>query len=75
MDDERDITNSFSLVLEDSRLFNVDTFSDARIDLSKFEPNHYDLLRFDSKRPRINGFALYVNITKWIGASVCVETM
>jgi DNA-binding response OmpR family regulator len=64
VDDERDITNSFSLVLEDSRLFDVDTFNDPRIDLSNFEPNHYDLLLFDIKMPHINGFELYDKIKK-----------
>jgi DNA-binding response OmpR family regulator len=64
VDDERDITNSFGLFLEDSRLFDVDTFNDPRIDLSNFEPNHYDLLLFDIKMPHINGFELYDKIKK-----------
>jgi PleD family two-component response regulator len=53
VDDERDITNSFSLALEDSGLFDVDTFNDPRIALSNFKPNHYDLLLFDIKMPHI----------------------
>lgn len=75
VDDERVITNSYSLVLEDSRLFDVDTFNDPRIDLSNFEPNHYDLLLFDNKKPHINGFELYDKIKKWIVASKFVHTI
>ena len=60
MDDERDITNSFSLALEDSGLFDVDIFNDPRIALSNFEPNHYDLLLF--MMPQMNGFELYDKI-------------
>jgi DNA-binding response OmpR family regulator len=75
VDDERVITNSYSLFLEDSRFFNVDTFNDPRIDLSNFEPNHYDLLLFDIKMPHINGFELYDKIKKWIVASKFVHTI
>jgi DNA-binding response OmpR family regulator len=64
VDDERDITNSFSLALEDSGLFDVDTFNDPRIALSNFKPNHYDLLLFDIKMPHMNGFELYDEIKK-----------
>jgi DNA-binding NtrC family response regulator len=54
VDDEIAITNSSSLALEDSGLFDVDTFNDPRIALSNFEPNHYDLLLFDIKMPHMN---------------------
>jgi DNA-binding response OmpR family regulator len=64
VDDERDITNSFSLALEDSGLFDVDTFNDPRIALSNFEPNRYDLMLFDIKMPHMNGFELYDKIKK-----------
>ena len=39
VDDEADITLSFSLALEDSGLFEVDTYNDPLVALSNFRPN------------------------------------
>ena len=44
VDDEVDITNSFSLALEDSGLFEVDTYNDPLVALSNYRPNFYVLL-------------------------------
>ena len=64
VDDEADITNSFSLALEDSGLFVVDTYNDPLVALSNYRPNSYDLLLLDIKMPKMNGFELYAQIKK-----------
>ena len=64
VDDEADITNSFSLALEDSGLFVVDTYNDPLVALSNYRPNSYDLLLLDIKMPKMNGFELYGQIKK-----------
>jgi CheY-like chemotaxis protein len=64
VDDEADITLSFSLALEDSGLFVVDTYNDPLVALSNYRPNSYDLLLLDIKMPGMNGFELYNQIKK-----------
>jgi DNA-binding response OmpR family regulator len=64
VDDEVDITLSFSLALEDSGLFEVDTYNDPLVALSNFRPNSYDLLLLDIKMPNMNGFELYDKIKR-----------
>ena len=64
VDDEVDITLSFSLALEDSGLFEVDTYNDPLVALSNYRPNSYDLLLLDIKMPNMNGFELYDKIKK-----------
>jgi DNA-binding response OmpR family regulator len=64
VDDDADITNSFSLALEDSGLFLVDTYNDPLVALSNYRPNSYDLLLLDIKMPEMNGFELYEQIKK-----------
>ena len=64
VDDDVDITNSFSLALEDSGLFVVDTYNDPLVALSNYRPNSYDLLLLDIKMPKMNGFELYEKIKK-----------
>jgi CheY-like chemotaxis protein len=64
VDDDVDITNSFSLALEDSGLFLVDTYNDPLVALSNYRPNSYDLLLLDIKMPEMNGFELYEQIKK-----------
>jgi two-component system, OmpR family, response regulator ChvI len=58
VDDDPDITNSFSLCLEDSGLFEVDTYNDSVEALSNFKANSYDLVLLDIKMPKLNGFQL-----------------
>ena len=64
VDDEVDITLSFSLALEDSGLFEVDTYNDPLVALSNYRPNSYDLLLLDIRMPAMNGFELYDKIKK-----------
>jgi DNA-binding response OmpR family regulator len=58
VDDEPDITKTFSLLLEDCG-FEVDTYNDPELALSHFRPGVYDLLLLDIRMPAINGFSLY----------------
>ena len=64
VDDEVDITLSFGLALEDSGLFEVDTYNDPLVALSNYRPNSYDLLLLDIKMPNMNGFELYDKIKR-----------
>jgi two-component system, OmpR family, response regulator ChvI len=64
VDDEVDITLSFSLALEDSGLFEVDTYNDPLVALSNYRPNSYDLLLLDIRMPAMNGFELYDKIKR-----------
>ena len=64
VDDEEDITLSFSLALEDSGLFEVDTYNDPLVALSNYRPNSYDLLLLDIRMPVMNGLELYSQINK-----------
>jgi two-component system, OmpR family, response regulator ChvI len=64
VDDEVDITLSFSLALEDSGLFEVETSNDPLVTLSNYRPNYYDLLLLDIRMPAMNGFELYDQIKK-----------
>ena len=58
VDDDTDITNSFSLCLEDTGLFEVDTYNDSVEAISKFKADSYDLALLDIKMPMLNGFEL-----------------
>ena len=64
VDDEVDITLSFSLALEDSGLFEVESSNDPLVALSNYRPNYYDLLLLDIRMPAMNGFELYDKIKK-----------
>jgi DNA-binding response OmpR family regulator len=64
VDDDVDITFSFSLALEDSGSFEVDTYNDPLVALSYYRLNSYDLLLLDIKMPNMNGFELYDKIKK-----------
>jgi FixJ family two-component response regulator len=58
VDDERDISNSMRLVLNNYG-FDVDSFTDAIEALKNFKPDFYVLVILDIKMPEINGFELY----------------
>jgi DNA-binding response OmpR family regulator len=64
VDYDVDITFSFSLALEDSGSFEVDTYNDPLVALSYYRLNSYDLLLLDIKMPNMNGFELYDKIKK-----------
>ena len=38
--------------------FEVDAYSDPELALSAFKPNYYDLLIFDTKMPKMDGYEL-----------------
>ena|SRR5215217_8628068 len=74
VDDEHDITYSFSIALEDKG-FAVDTFNDPQEALSNFKAGLYDLLLLDVKMPKMNGFELYQEMEKIDNkAKVCFIT-
>src|SRR5918996_4859691 len=58
VDDDTDITNSFSLCLEDTGLFEVVTYGDSVEAISNFKADSYNLVLLDIKMPRLNGFEL-----------------
>ena len=62
VDDDPDITNTFSIGLEDTGLFAVETYNDSVEALSNFQPNLYDFVLLDIKMPKMSGFELYDKI-------------
>jgi PleD family two-component response regulator len=58
VDDDSDITSSFSLCLEDTGLFEVVTYNDSVEALSNFNADFYDLVLLDIKMPKLDGFEL-----------------
>jgi CheY-like chemotaxis protein len=64
VDDDPEITKTFTMVLEDSGLYEVDSYNDPLIALQNFETNFYDLLLLDIRMPNMNGFELYNKIEK-----------
>ena len=67
VDDEVDITTVFKLGLEEADL-QVDVYNDQLLALSDYKPDTYDLLLFDIRMPRMNGFELYKKIKDIEGA-------
>jgi DNA-binding response OmpR family regulator len=59
VDDDPDITNTFSVGLEDTGLFAVETYNDSVEASSNFQPYMYDFILLDIKMPEISGFELY----------------
>jgi DNA-binding response OmpR family regulator len=64
VDDDPDITTSFHLSLEDTSLFEVETYNDSTEALSNFQSNSYDLVLLDIKMPKMSGFELCDKIKK-----------
>jgi two-component system, OmpR family, response regulator ChvI len=58
VDDDSDITNSFSLCLEDTGIFQVVKYNDSVEALYNFKADSYDLVLLDIKMPKLNGFEL-----------------
>ena len=63
VDDEHDITLTVQLGLEASG-FDVDTFNDSEVALTRFKPSLYDLVLIDIMMPKIDGFVLYQELKK-----------
>jgi DNA-binding response OmpR family regulator len=61
VDDDVDITHSFSLALQKDG-FIVDTYNDPLIALGVFKADLYDLVLSDIKLPKMDGFELYDKI-------------
>ena len=59
VDDDSEVRKSFELVLEDSGLFQVVTFSDPMLALSNFGPDLYDMVLLDIMMPNVDSFKLY----------------
>ena len=72
VDDDPDITTSFSLSLNDTGLFEVETYNDSVEALSNFKANSYDFVLLDIKMRNMSGFELYDKIRKLHGrVKVC----
>jgi DNA-binding response OmpR family regulator len=64
VDDDPDITNIFTVGLEDTRSFVVETYNDSVEALSNFRPYLYDFILLDVKMPKMSGFELCDRIKK-----------
>jgi DNA-binding response OmpR family regulator len=64
VDDSSDITVTIKTGLEDTGLFQVDTFNDPKLALSSFKPGLYDLILIDFKMPKMYGHVLYDEIKR-----------
>jgi CheY-like chemotaxis protein len=64
VDNDPDITNSYSLCLEDTGLFEVETYNDTVEALSNFKANSYDLVLLDIRMPIMDGYELYDKMKK-----------
>jgi DNA-binding response OmpR family regulator len=58
VDDEKDIVITLREILEETGSFEVKTFTDPVLALSKFKASVYDLAVLDIRMPRMNGFEL-----------------
>ena len=58
VDNEPDASFAIKVTLEESGLFQVDTFYDAESALTIFRPDRYDLAVLDIRMPKMNGFQL-----------------
>jgi DNA-binding response OmpR family regulator len=72
VDDDPDITMTFSLALENTGSFEVETYNDSVQALSNFKSNVYDFVLLDIKMPKMSGFELCDKIRKIDGkVKVC----
>jgi DNA-binding NtrC family response regulator len=75
VDDNPDITFTLKIGLEDSGLFEVQTFNAPRLALSSFNPGSYDLALVDFRMPKMYGHELYDEMKKVDGKrKVCFMT-
>jgi DNA-binding response OmpR family regulator len=74
IDDDPDITLSFSIGLEDGG-FEVYTYNDPLDALLNFKPSFYDLLLVDINMPKMNGFELCAKILEIdLNVKICFIT-
>ena len=59
VDDESDITFTLKKGLENSGMFEVDTFNDPQEALSSLTPDYYDFLLIDIIMPHMSDYDLY----------------
>lgn len=64
IDDEKDVTITIKVILEETGLFHVDTFNDPDLTLKRFKPNFYALAIIDIMMPKMGGFELYECLKK-----------
>jgi DNA-binding NtrC family response regulator len=64
VDDNPDVTFTIKTGLEDSGLFEVQTFNDAMLALSSFKSGMYDLALVDFRMPKMYGHELYDELKK-----------
>ena len=64
IDDEKDNASVFRIALEDTGLYEVNSFTNPISALSSFKSNTYDLAILDIRMPKINGYELYERIKK-----------
>lgn len=64
VDDDPKTVKTFRLALEDSGLYEVDTFIDPLMALLNFKPSYYNILLIGVKMSQMHSFELYNQIKK-----------
>jgi CheY-like chemotaxis protein len=64
VNDVEDVTFCLRTVLQETGLFEVDSFTDPEEALSSFKPNFYYLVILDIKMPNMDGFEIYEKIKR-----------
>jgi DNA-binding NtrC family response regulator len=64
IDDDKDVTFTIKTILEETGLFQVNTFNDPHSALKRFKPNFYALVLIDIMMPKMDGFELYEQLKK-----------
>ena len=64
IDDEKDVTLTVKIILEETGLYHVDIFNDPGLTLKRFKPNFYALAIVDIMMPKMGGFELYEHLKK-----------
>jgi DNA-binding response OmpR family regulator len=62
IDDEKDITFTIKITLEQTGLFFVDSINDPDLALKRFKPNFYALVLIDIMMPKMDGFEFSAKI-------------
>jgi DNA-binding response OmpR family regulator len=74
IDDDKDITNLFSLFLEYNG-YSVDAYTNPLEAINNFRKNSHDLIILDLKMPKMDGMTLYHKIKKIDGkVIICFTT-